>query len=415
MQQHLVLWGDIATDRKALLAIYLEEISAKVHVYAFPKEIATKELQEQLFLWKNGGEYAFPEDAIHWIQDANSDHILPENVRVDKPEFITKAQEHWSKKLLSTRFYQVFVEELNLLQQKADIATHYEQSLWDKTRNTWDKIAEHKKNNELNWEQIDVLKNKIDHIFEALKAIKRLDTEHRSEETHKVFKIIKNQIEEQQSRLIYNEEWGNIFDTLKNIQNELKNANLRWEEKRKLFDSINEVFDNLRKYRKTEFLNRTKERISQLTKTVEGLQQSIERDKENQNLQIEKLSMYTRGKLSVEEMKQRFNIITDRVSEKEKKIKNILQTIKQLEKEIEKENNKQENTTTKQNTPVKESIPKNTSAKNKTIPPIENKIEENTNEPILDSEEKTDLLINEENQEKIDIVSTNEDKEAENN
>ncbi len=77
--------------------------------------------------------------------------------------------------------------------------------------------------------------------------------------------------------------------------------------------------------------------------------------------------------------------------------------------------NKQDNTTTKQNTPVKESIPKNTSAKNKTIPPIENKIEENTNEPILDSEEKTDLLINEENQEKIDIVSTNEDKEAENN
>jgi chromosome segregation ATPase len=340
MQQHLVLWGDIGTDRKALLAIYLDEENHKVHVYAFPREIANKELQDSLFLWKNGGAYEFPADAIHWELDANGESVLPEDVRVDKPEFITRAQEQWTKKLMSTRFYKVFHEEIDLLKQKVEVNKEYQQELWDATKVLWDKISTYRKNNDLTWEQTDSLKNNINTIFDTLKAIKRIDVEKTSEHTQKLFKSLTKKIDEQQARLIYNDEWGGIFDKLKNIQSEIKDASLRWEEKRKLFDKINDVFDTLRKYRKSEFVNRTKERITQLTKTIEGLQQSIDRDKENQNLQIEKLALYTKGKLSVDEMKKRFNIITDKVSEKEQKIKNIQKTIQQLQKELQKDEEK---------------------------------------------------------------------------
>lgn len=340
MQQHLVLWGDIGTDRKALLAIYLDEENHKVHVYAFPREIANKELQDSLFLWKNGGDYAFPADAIHWELDANGESVLPEDVRVDKPEFITRAQELWTKKLMSTRFYKVFHEEIDLLKQKMEVNKEYQQELWDAAKLLWDKISTYRKNNELTWEQTDSLKNDINSIFDTLKAVKRIDVEKTSEHTQKLFKSLTIKIDEQQARLIYNDEWGSIFDKLKTIQSDIKEATLRWEEKRKLFDKINDVFDTLRKYRKSEFVNRTKERISQLTKTIEGLQQSIDRDKENQNLQIEKLAIYTKGKLSVEEMKKRFNIITDKVSEKEQKIKNIQKTIQQLHKELQKDEEK---------------------------------------------------------------------------
>lgn len=340
MQQHLVLWGDIGTDRKALLAIYLDEEQHRVHVYAFPREIADKELQDQLFLWKNGGDFIFPEDALHWELDANGESLLPEDVRVDKPEFITRAQEQWTKKLMGTRFYKVFHEEVNLLKQKMETTKEYQQSLWDEAKVQWDKISSYRKNNDLSWEQTDSLKNEINTIFDTLKAIKRIDTEKTSEHTQKLFKTLIKKIDEQQARLIYNDEWNSIFDKLKNIQGEIKEAALRWEEKRKLFDKINEVFDTLRKYRKSEFVNRTKERISQLSKTIEGLQQSIDRDKENQNLQIEKLSIYTKGKLSVDEMKKRFNIISDKVSEKEQKIKNIQKTIQQLQKELKKDEDK---------------------------------------------------------------------------
>ncbi len=337
MQQHLVLWGDIGTDRKALLAIYLDEEQHKVHIYAFPREVADKDLQDKLFLWKNGGEYHFPEDALHWELDANGDSVLPDEVRVDKPEFITRAQEQWTKKLMSTRFYKVFQEEIEMMKQKMESTKEYRQELWDAAKVQWDKISTYRKNNDLTWEQTDALKNDINAIFDALKAIKRIDVEKTSEHTHKLFKSLFKKIEEQQARLIYNDEWGSVFDKLKAIQGEIKEAALRWEDKRKLFDTINEVFDTLRKYRKSEFVNRTKERIAQLTKTIEGLQQSIDRDKENQNIQIEKLAIYTKGRLSVDEMKKRFNIITDKVSEKEQKIKNIQKTIQQLQKELQKE------------------------------------------------------------------------------
>ena len=48
MDTRLVLWGEIGTDRKALIAIYLDESIAKIHTYAFLKEDATKELQSKL-------------------------------------------------------------------------------------------------------------------------------------------------------------------------------------------------------------------------------------------------------------------------------------------------------------------------------------------------------------------------------
>jgi hypothetical protein len=43
------MWGEIATDRKALITFNLEEENAKIHIYAFPREnvmlIANRKLQ----------------------------------------------------------------------------------------------------------------------------------------------------------------------------------------------------------------------------------------------------------------------------------------------------------------------------------------------------------------------------------
>lgn len=54
--------------RQTLIAIHLDEKTCrKNHTYAFPREEVTKEVQDALFVeWKNGGEYTFPENAIHW-------------------------------------------------------------------------------------------------------------------------------------------------------------------------------------------------------------------------------------------------------------------------------------------------------------------------------------------------------------
>jgi len=343
MNTRLVLWGEIGTDRKALVALYLDEVAAKIHIYALPKEEVTKEIQDALFVeWKNGGEFSFPEDALHWEIDANSDSILPEEVKVDRVDIVLQSQHKWGKKLMSSKINQLLTDEVKLLEEKTAVLAEYEQAAWDRAKTQWEKIASYQKKNEISWEQTMVLKDKINTIFEALKAIKRINNENEDQANVALIKKYEKQIEELQSKLIYNDQWKYIFDELKKIQAELKDASLRWNHKRNIYNHINVVFDDLRKYRMTEVVSKTQDRILQLNKILKGLKDSIARDNESYQQQVEKMQHYTRGKLSVEELQQRFGNILERTKEKETKADGIQQTIVQLKAQIDKEKKQHE-------------------------------------------------------------------------
>jgi hypothetical protein len=343
MNTRLVMWGEIGTDRKALIAINLEEETAKIHIYAFPREEVTKEVQDGLFVeWKNGGEFTFPENAIHWEIDANSDTILPEDVKVERLDIVLQSQHKWGKKLMSSKINQLLTDEVKLLEEKASVVAEYDQSLWDKAKAQWEKIASYQKKNEISWEQTSVLKDKINTVFEALKAVKRINNENEDQANAVLVKSYFKRIEDLQAKLIYNDQWKYIFDELKKIQAELKDASIRWNHKRNLYNQVNAIFDDLRKYRMTEVISKTKERINQLTKILDGLKDSIARDNESYQMQVDKMQHYTRGKLSNEELQSRFGFILERTKEKETKAEGIKQTIAQLKADIEKEKKQQQ-------------------------------------------------------------------------
>lgn len=343
MNTRLVMWGEIGTDRKALITFNLEEENAKIHIYAFPRENVTKEIQDALFVeWKNGGDYTFPENAIHWEIDANSDTILPENMKVDRLDTVLQSQHKWGKKLMSSKINQLLSDEVKLLEEKASVVAEYDQTLWDKAKAQWEKIASYQKKNEISWEQTSVLKDKINTVFEALKAVKRINNENDDQANAVLLKSYFKRIEDLQSKLIYNDQWKFIFDELKKIQAELKDATMRWNHKRSLYNQVNAIFDDLRKYRTTEVISKTKERITQLTKILDGLKDSIARDNESYQLQVEKMQHYTRNKLTPEELQKRFGFIIERTKEKETKAEGIKQTIAQLKAEIEKEKKQQQ-------------------------------------------------------------------------
>jgi hypothetical protein len=337
------MWGEIGTDRKALITFNLEEENAKIHIYAFPRENVTKEIQDALFVeWKNGGDYTFPENAIHWEIDANSDTILPENMKVDRLDTVLQSQHKWGKKLMSSKINQLLTDEVKLLEEKASVVAEYDQTLWDKAKAQWEKIASYQKKNEISWEQTSVLKDKINTVFEALKAVKRINSENDDQANAVLLKSYFKRIEDLQSKLIYNDQWKFIFDELKKIQAELKDANMRWNHKRSLYNQVNAIFDDLRKYRMTEVISKTKERITQLSKILDGLKDSIARDNESYQMQVEKMQHYTRNKLTPEELQKRFGFIIERTKEKETKAEGIKQTIAQLKADIEKEKKQQQ-------------------------------------------------------------------------
>jgi tetratricopeptide (TPR) repeat protein len=337
------MWGEIGTDKKALITIQLEEIATNIIIHAFPKEEVSKELQDALFVeWKNGGEFAFPETAYQWTVSANEDNILPENIRVERPEIVTQTQRKWSRKLMSFKVNQLLNEETDLILQNVESLNEYDQSLWDKAKQQWNKIADYQKKGEISWEQTTLLKEKINQAFDALKAVKRINSEHDDEKSHHLFKSFHAEIDQLQSRLIYPDEWKKIFDRLIKMQEELKTVGIKWSGKKKLYDKINEIYEALKKYRSTEFINRNTVRIKQLKQVLSGLHDAVAREKDNYDMQVNKMHHYTRGRLHLDEIKKQFNYILDRINDKEQKIKSITKSIKDLEKEIHKEQHRQE-------------------------------------------------------------------------
>lgn len=343
MQQRIVMWGEIGTDNKALITIQLAESESKIYINAFPKESVTKELQDQIFVeWKNGGEISFPETSYQWIIDANQDNILPDNVKVERPDIVTQTQHKWARKLMSAKVMQLLTDECELILQNIDSIKDYDQKIWDKAKQQWDKIADYQKKGEITWEQTSFLKEKINLVFDGLKAMKRITSEHDVEQSRVLAKTFEMQIEKLQSMLIYPDQWKKMQDDLKKVQDELKEAPIRWNGKRNLYDKINAIYDDLKKYRATENINKSKSRIKQLNQILAGVIESIEREKDNYNMQVEKMQHYTRGRIQLDEIKNRFNYILDRIKEKEKKAEDIKKTIIDVEKILSKEEYKKE-------------------------------------------------------------------------
>lgn len=334
MQQHLLLWGDIGIDRKALLAIYLSVEEKKVIIHAFPKEQVDKKLNDELFAWKNGAPFTFPESDLIWHIDAHSESILPRDIRVDKPEFIQRAQLAWGKLLMSTRLFKVCKEEIVLHKTLVQTTPEFNQKLWDKTKDLWQKYSDMLKSHDLTWDQTELLKAEVNETFDLLKASKTKKVEEEKSQNKAFLKGLNQKIEDLKSLLIYPEEWPKIHEGLRNIQAELKSSPIRIHEKKPLFDKIDEIYQSLKSYKKTQDENHVKERLEKLSKILKGIETTLEKDKESLAFQQDKLAYYTKGKNSPNQFGGLLQIIQTRIDEKEAKVADIKKTMAQLNKRL---------------------------------------------------------------------------------
>lgn len=334
MQQHLVLWGYMGADKKVLLAIYLVEEENRVMIHAFPQDEVDKTLQDQLFAWKNGAPFQFPESEWIWKIDAHSESILPREIRVDKPEFIQRAQIDWGKLLMSSKLFKVFKEEIVLHKTLVSSSPDFNQEYWTKTQELWSKYAENRKTRDLTWEQTELLKAEVDETFDILKAQKKKSYDKQKSATQEFAKKIESQLGKLKSQSIYPEEWPKIYEGLKSIQSELKTSPLPFFSKKPLFNKIDEIYQSLKSYKNTQSNTHTKERLENLNRILSKIQNSLEKDKESKALQEEKLQHYIKNNNSNNEWGGLLQIVQSRIDEKEAKVADIQKTIRQLEKKL---------------------------------------------------------------------------------
>ena len=110
MRRKLVLWGSNAKDEKMLVALELLEKENVVHIYTFPESIATQELDDNLSKkWKDDIEVEFPAGYTKIERKLSvSDSLLPDDIKVERPDLITRAQAEWHFVVLSSKLYGMY-------------------------------------------------------------------------------------------------------------------------------------------------------------------------------------------------------------------------------------------------------------------------------------------------------------------
>ncbi|MCO5247803.1 MAG: hypothetical protein M9887_02475 [Chitinophagales bacterium] len=333
MQERLVLWGTVGAGIKSLLAIGLNDEEKEIVIRAFPKEQVTEQIQRDLFAWKNGATYTFPQNEMVWYVDISDDSILPREISVDKPEFIQRAQEKWSKLLMSKRMFQVCKEEIVLHKTFVQSNRKFEQANWDKTIELWNKYSELLKKHELTFDFSRLLKSEVDDVFEILKTQKFLEKEGDKKKEKEIFKAMDKKLSDIKALLIYPDEWNTIHEQLKTLNEELKTLPIKNEAKRKLFKNIDEIYNSLRTYKKTQNQAHIEKRLNDLYRIVKGIERVIQKDRENLSQQEEKMSFYTKGK-GLSGMGGLLKITQDKIDENTAKVADIKKTIVKLEKEL---------------------------------------------------------------------------------
>lgn len=363
MQQHIVLWGEIGTDRKALIAIDLNDEQKKVLIYAFPKEEVTEKLQDDLFqVWKNGGDYTFPENVLKWEISELGNADLPDGIELEKPELLAKAYANWLQKLDRLKKMEAFSSELSTIKNKVSELKDFDENIWNETKSKWQEILDAFSKNTISTSYKELLKLDIDEIFEALKAFKRIHKESDFEISQINFKALSKKIETCRERLIYPDEWNKIFDNLKNIQKEVKELPLMPKHSRILSGMLDSVFKEYKKYKETENQNKINGRITDLKRIAQKIQESIAKDEETYKHQFEKMMFYTKGKLSEKEIEERLKEGRPDSKEKLERIKSINKTIKSLEKSLEQKEKPNPNKK-KEVKPIKEDKPTKSASK----------------------------------------------------
>jgi hypothetical protein len=114
MRRKLVLWGSNEKDEKLLVALELLEKDNVVNIYTFPESVATEEFYKAMSeKWKDDEEIEFPAGYTKIERKLSvSDSILPDDIKVERPDLITRAQAEWHFVVLSSKLYGMYKTEL---------------------------------------------------------------------------------------------------------------------------------------------------------------------------------------------------------------------------------------------------------------------------------------------------------------
>lgn len=344
MKTKLVLWGSNANNEKVLIALELRPEANKVDVYTFPQSIIKDDFSNKMMEeWRNGTEVAFPEGFTHIERElAVADGILPDDLKADRPELITRAQTEWHFLVLSTKLNEVYRTELGELKEKVDGLSNYSGEMWDTLKGFWDKVQSQVQERNLFREHADLLRDGINDLFVKLKEMRvalNNEFETKSKESYDKFMAALDVLEE---KIKNGPRASSNFEELKQMQSDYRTAAMTREHRASVWDRLDGTF----KLAKGESPNaqnagaanvsasgRIQNRLDGLNAAIAKMEVSVQRDKEELDFQNKKIAT-TDGQLEMQIRQAKLRMIEERYSSKKEKLDEMLATRIDVEKSL---------------------------------------------------------------------------------
>jgi hypothetical protein len=349
MKRKVVLWGENAANEKILLALELLEKDNKVNIYTFPHAIATEEFSKKLHdEWRDDKEIAFPEGHIKIERPLTmSDSLLPDDIKVDRPDIITMAQAEWHVIVLSNKLYDTYRAELDEIKAKIDSMSEYDDKVWDAMVEFWAKISDQVKERVIFREHASILKDRTNILFGKLKDLKK--------EVQKQYEIASKEVsskffaEVEQIELKISDGLGlkPLFEQLKKMQASFRDADMTRKDKDKVYKKIDDAFKTLKAHKSggnnsdSRPQNKSgntggsalQSRYDGLLGAIRKMDHTVNLDKQEIAFQLKRIDQ-TDGQLEMQIRQAKMKMIEERLKSKLEKLEDMLKTKIELEDRI---------------------------------------------------------------------------------
>lgn len=349
MRRKIVLWGSNEKDEKMLIALELLEKENVVNIYTFPENVATEEFFKAMSeKWRDEEEVEFPSVFTKIERKLSiSESLLPDEIKVDRPDLITRAQAEWQFVVLSSKLYDMYKSELEDIREKVNGLTEYRNDMWNELKEFWDKVQGQLNDKNLFREHGASLKEKTNVLFDKLKELrKELDSQFETQ-SKGFADAFKSEIKEIEDKIEKGLGLNPIFEDLKQLQTKIKGIKFTKDDRNELWDKVDGAFKKLKEQRgaKAESssgnnLARLESRLNGLHGAIQKMERSVNFDKKDMEDQIKK-GDDAGGQLELQLRQARIRMIEERLRSKEEKLADMYSTQKEIETRIEKEKKRQ--------------------------------------------------------------------------
>lgn len=349
MKRKVVLWGENAADEKILLALELLEKDNKVNIYTFPHSIATEEFSKKLHdEWREDKEIAFPDGFIKIERPLTmADSLLPEDIKVDRPDIITMAQAEWHVIVLSNKLYDTYRAELDEIKAKVDSMSEYDDKVWDSMVEFWAKISDQVKERVIFREHASILKDRTNILFGKLKDLKKEIQKQYEVASKEIATKFFTEIEVIEQKINDGLGLRPLFDQLKNMQASFRDADMTRKDKDKVYKKIDDAFKSLKALKSDGNTSGTsrasntgntgnrpggalQSRYDGLLGAIRKMEHTVNLDNQEIAFQLKRIDQ-TDGQLEMQIRQAKMKMIQERLKSKQEKLDDMLKTKKELE------------------------------------------------------------------------------------